>query len=80
LAGEESPQLAFALGIVARPREQTEKGTAEPGPERGLRRQPKTRFSLPIADCRLTIEKVVWQLLPMFISNRKSAIPAILKS
>jgi hypothetical protein len=29
---------------------------------------------LPIADCRLTIEKVVWQLLPMSISNRQSAI------
>jgi hypothetical protein len=35
---------------------------------------------LPIADCRLTIEKLVWQLLPMSIAigNRKSAIPAIL--
>jgi hypothetical protein len=39
-----------------------------------LGRNPKTKFSLPIADCRLTIEKVLWQLLPMFISNRKSAI------
>jgi len=29
---------------------------------------------LPIADCRLTIEKVVWQLLPMSISNRQSKI------
>jgi hypothetical protein len=29
---------------------------------------------LPIADCRLAIEKVVWQLLPMSIRNRKSAI------
>jgi hypothetical protein len=27
-----------------------------------------------IADCRLPIEKVVWQLLPMSISNRRSAI------
>jgi hypothetical protein len=38
---------------------------------------------LPIVDCRLSIEKVVWQLLPMSISpprrgNRKSAIPDIL--
>jgi len=41
-------------------------------------RNPKTRFSLPIADFRLTIEKVVWQLLPMSIGNRKSAIPDIL--
>jgi len=49
-------------------------------PQRSLRPQPKIGFSLPIADCRLTIEKVVWQLLPMSISNRqsKSAIPAIL--
>jgi hypothetical protein len=34
---------------------------------------------LPIADCRLTIEKVVWQLLPMSIipprrGNRQSKI------
>jgi hypothetical protein len=29
---------------------------------------------LPIADWRLTIEKVVAQLLPMAIGNRKSAI------
>jgi hypothetical protein len=28
---------------------------------------------LMIADCRLTIEKAVWQLLPTFISNRQSA-------
>jgi hypothetical protein len=39
--------------------------------------------ALPITDCRLTIEKVVWQLLPMSIrpprrGNPKSAIPAIL--
>jgi hypothetical protein len=33
---------------------------------------------LPIADCRLSIEKVVWQLFPLSIRNRKSAIPAIL--
>ena len=42
-------------------------------------RNPKTKFSLPIADCRLTIEKVVWQLLPVSISpprrgNRQSKI------
>jgi hypothetical protein len=30
---------------------------------------------LTIANCRLSIEEVVWQLLPMSISNRKSAIP-----
>jgi hypothetical protein len=29
---------------------------------------------LPIADCRLTIEKVVWQLLAMSISNPQSKI------
>jgi hypothetical protein len=29
---------------------------------------------LSIADCRLTIEKVVWQLLPMSIGNRQSKI------
>jgi hypothetical protein len=29
---------------------------------------------LAIADCRLTIEKAVWQLLPMSISNRQSQI------
>jgi hypothetical protein len=40
---------------------------------------------LPIDDCPLPIEKVVWELLPMSISNRQStignrqsAIPAIL--
>jgi hypothetical protein len=33
---------------------------------------------MPIADCRLSIEEVVWQLLEMSISNRQSAIPAIL--
>jgi hypothetical protein len=33
---------------------------------------------LPIADCRWSIEELVWQLLPMPLSNRKSAIPAIL--
>jgi len=43
-------------------------------PQRSLRPQPKIGFSLPIADCRLTIEKVVWQLLPMSISNRQSKI------
>jgi hypothetical protein len=36
-----------------------------------LSRNPKTKFSLSIADCRLTIEKVAWQLLPMSISNPK---------
>jgi hypothetical protein len=39
-----------------------------------LSRIPKTRSSLSIADCRLTIEKVVWQLLPMSIGNRQSKI------
>jgi hypothetical protein len=42
--------------------------------QRGPWPQPKARFSLPIADCRLTIEKVVLQLLPMCISNRQPAI------
>jgi hypothetical protein len=32
------------------------------------RPQPKTRFSLPIADCRLSIEEVVGQLPPLSIS------------
>jgi hypothetical protein len=36
------------------------------------------RTGLAIGDRRLAIEKLVWQLLPMSISNRKSAIPAIL--
>jgi hypothetical protein len=29
---------------------------------------------LPIADCRLSIEEAVWQLPPLSISNRQSAI------
>jgi len=36
------------------------------------------RSRRPSFHCRLLIEKVVWQLLPMSVSNRKSAIPAIL--
>jgi hypothetical protein len=33
---------------------------------------PKTRFSLPIADCRLTIEKALSQFPALSISNRQS--------
>jgi hypothetical protein len=36
--------------------------------------EKKGCYSLSIAYCRLSIEQVVWQLLPMSISNRKSAI------
>ena len=34
----------------------------------------ENRFSLPIADCRLSIEEVVWQLAPLSIGNRQSKI------
>jgi hypothetical protein len=36
--------------------------------EEPFRGEEHEAASLPIADCRLTIEKVVWQLLPMSIS------------
>jgi hypothetical protein len=32
------------------------------------------RFSLPIGDCRLSIEKVAWRLLPLSVGNRQSKI------
>ena len=41
-------------------------------PSAACGRIPETTFSLPRRGG--TIEKVVWQLLPMSISNRKSAI------
>jgi hypothetical protein len=34
------------------------------------------RFSLPIADCRLAIEKALLEFPPLSIGNQKSAIPA----
>jgi hypothetical protein len=33
-------------------------------------------LELPIADCRLTIEKALWRFAPLPIGNRKSPIVA----
>jgi hypothetical protein len=40
-------------------------------PLSAARPQPKTRFLLPIADRRLTIEEVVWQFPPPSIGPAK---------